>query len=98
MRRYLQALWDKAEKANENNLLSMLEYNPNAHLLDCGCGNGKFTLKTESKIRTSKMSGIEIVKDVGILAEQKGVRVKQVDLNRKFPFSDETFDVILIKW
>lgn len=94
MKRLLQILWDKAEKANEDNIFSMLELYPNASLLDCGCGDGEYTLKFASKIGTQNIFGIEIVDDLRFKAEQKGIIVKQADLNCKFPFDAETIDVV----
>jgi len=64
MKRHLQTLWDKAEKNNENNIFFLLEYDPEASLLDCGCGEGENTLKFASRIGTSKIFGIEIVEDL----------------------------------
>lgn len=95
MKKYLQALWDKAEKANENNILSMLEYNPNAIVLDCGCGNGECTLKFATKIGTQNIFGIEIAKELIDQPKQRGINVQQADLNDIFPFKNESIDVLI---
>lgn len=95
MKRYLQALWDKAEEVKNNNILSMLEYNPDAVLLDCGCGDGELTLKVASKIGTQNVFGIEIAKELVNKAKQKEINVKQADLNKGgFPFDSESIDVV----
>jgi trans-aconitate methyltransferase len=95
MKRYLQAIWDKAEKANEDNVLSMLDYNPNAVLLDCGCADGEFTSKIATKIGTQNISGIEIVEELIDKARKRGISVKQSDLNGNFPFEDGSIDVLV---
>ncbi len=94
MKRYLQRLYNKTEKNNEVNIFSLLEFNPNAVLLDCGCGDGEFTLRVASKIGTQDIFGIEIVEDLVYKAKQRGAIVKQADLNRRFPFEKETIDVV----
>lgn len=95
MKRWLLILRNKAEKANLKNILSLLSYNPNSALLDCGCGDGENTLKFASKIGTQNIFGIEIVEDLIYKAKQKGINVKQADLNKKFPFADGTIDVVI---
>ena len=94
MKKYLQAIWDKAEKSNKDNILLLLEYNPDAVLLDCGCGDGEVTLRVASKVGTQKIYGIEIVDDLLDKAKQKGISVKQADLNSKLPFDADSVDVI----
>jgi len=75
MKRYLQRLWDKAEKSDEDNILSMLEHNPNASLLDCGCADEN-TLKFALKIITKSILGIEI--DDKEIFEIKGFKVEKI--------------------
>lgn len=94
LKRYLQTLWGRAEKANCHNIFSMLEHNPNAALLDCGCADGELTLKIASKIGSKNIFGVEIVDDLIRKAKQKGISVKQADLNSKLPFDDETIDIV----
>lgn len=94
MRRCLQVIWDKAEKFNSDNILSLLEYNSDAVLLDCGCGDGEITLKVALIVGIKKIYGIEIVNHLIGKAKQKGILVKQADLNSKFPFDADSVDAI----
>lgn len=94
MKKYLQALWNKAEKHNYNNIFSLLTNNPQAVFLDCGCAEGKFTQEVASKIATEHIFGIETVEQLIPQARQRGVNVKKADLNGKFPFADESIDVV----
>lgn len=93
MKRYLISLWQKAYRENEKNILKLLEPNPKAKFLDLGCGNGKQTLKFASKIGTNKIYGIEIDNEA-IAKKEKGIYMVKGDLNKRFPFKDNFFDVI----
>jgi len=93
MKKYFQFLWDEAEKTNKNNILSMLEHSSNASLLDCGCADGKFSLEIASKIGTQNIFGLEIAKELIDEAKKREINVKEGDLNRKFPFYDESVDI-----
>ena len=75
--------------------LSLLEENPNAQLLDLGCGDGKLTLKAAERIGTTNIYGIEIVKEDIDEARANGIVVHHGDLNQRFPFEDESFEVII---
>ncbi|MFH1777453.1 MAG: class I SAM-dependent methyltransferase [Candidatus Omnitrophota bacterium] len=86
---------DKSYNHNQQLILSKLEKNPNAKLLDIGCNNGNFTLKAAEAIGTDKISGMEIDKKMAEEARKKNINVKICDANKKFPFSDNSFDVIV---
>ncbi|WP_405054601.1 class I SAM-dependent methyltransferase [Thermofilum sp.] len=65
----------------------MLEPNPEAKLLDVGCGDGRNTLKYATKIGTRNIHGIEIVNEYVNMAQSKNIRVYTADRarsNRKF--------------
>jgi hypothetical protein len=44
MRDFLSKLWSYSESINTENLLSLLEKNVSAKLLDLGCDDGEFTI------------------------------------------------------
>lgn len=94
MKKYLQSLWDKAEKSNLENIFSLLEFNPDAIFLDCGCADGELTLRVASKIGTRSIYGVEIADDLISKAESKGIVVRKADLNNKLPFDDNAFDFV----
>lgn len=70
--------------------LSMLEYNPEAKLLDLGCSNGGFVMEVAEKIGTKKVFGIDIDESEA----KKGLTKYQGDLNEPFPVPGEEFDVV----
>lgn len=95
MKNICKTLWDKAEKHNENNIFSLLEYNPNANLLDCGCADGELTIKIATKIGTQNIFGIEIAKELIDKAKKRRIDVRQADLNDSFPFESGSIDVLV---
>ncbi len=73
----------------------LLEFNPDAKLLDCGCSNGGVTVDIADKIGTRKLYGIEILGERVVLARSKGVLAYKGNLNNKFPFRSNNFDMVL---
>lgn len=75
-------------------ILDLLEKDPEARVLDLGCDEGTWSLKLKDKISAKSIYGIEIVDERLKEAQEKGVIVKKSDLNERFPFEDNLFDVI----
>ena len=75
--------------------LSLFETNPQATLLDLGCGDGNFTIMLAKKLSTSNVFGIDIVDKNVEQSVVKGIKCRQVNLDSaKFPFENDTFDAI----
>ena len=87
-------LWFKAYRANEDNILELLEPNASARLLDVGCSDGEWTLKCSSRIGTTLVSGVEVVQEQIEKAKARNIDVRNADLNTQIPFEDGSFDVI----
>lgn len=79
---------------NFKNVISLLEVDDNAKLLDLGCFDGFLTKKISEKVNTKKVYGVDILDEMGRKAMKKGILVKNFDLNTKFDFEDDFFDVI----
>ena len=95
--RFVQLLqkWSNLDREYRRDVLSLFEPNPEAKLLDLGCGNGEFTLKVAERIGTGNVFGIDIVKDNVEQAKAKGINCYQADLDgAKLPFEDESFDAV----
>jgi ubiquinone/menaquinone biosynthesis C-methylase UbiE len=75
-------------------ILSMLERNPEAKLLDCGCGNGDFTLRVARAVQAKELYGIEAVDENIEQAIAKGIIAVKSDLNLEFPYKSESFDIV----
>ena|GEM_PF-401474 len=63
--------------------------------LDVGCGNGELTMEFASVINPREIYGIEFVDEVRPEAERKGIKCFKYDLNGRWGFDDNYFDVIL---
>jgi ubiquinone/menaquinone biosynthesis C-methylase UbiE len=63
-------------------------------LLDCGCGDGKWTEELGRRIGSVQLSAIEIVEEQRQLALDRGIDARAGNLNDEFPFPDEKFDVV----
>lgn len=91
----LQKLWvDGMADKNRLNILSMLEHDPDSRVLDLGCDDGSWTVEISKKIGTNKMYGVELDKNRAKMAELKKIKVTGFDLNYKFSYQDNYFDVI----
>lgn len=93
---YYQKIWKSAYEQNDQNILSLLEYNPLASVLDVGCGDGKKTIKFKKKIGSKNIVGVDGVKKRLIAAKKHGVdKVFCVELESKWPIENNSFDVII---
>ncbi len=68
--------------------------NPKAKILDLGCDEGTWTLKIANKVNTKNVYGIDIVEQRLKEAKRKGIKTIKSDLNGKFPFKNNSFDII----
>jgi len=94
MKKILTKIFNESVKLNHKNILKSLDRNTSAKLLDLGCDEGTWTLELAKKIGTKQVYGIEIIKERAKIARKKQINVKIADLNKKFPFEDNYFDVI----
>jgi len=86
--------WKKAKQKNDNNILNLCNKDHNAKILDLGCDDGTWTLKLGEKVNTKNLFGIEINNIAVEIARNKGINVKKGNLNKKFPFPSNFFDVV----
>ena len=87
-------MWERFESGYRKNVLSLLEENHQAMLLDLGCRTGEFTIMVANKIGTKNIFGVELVEELTNEAVARGIKVSKGDLNESFPFTDNSFDVI----
>lgn len=93
--RILNYLVKQLDSEKTKVILSLLEEDRNAKILDCGCSSGAFTLKVAEIIGTRETHGIDIAKEGVVEAKARGIEAQQGDLNEKLPFEDESFSVVL---
>lgn len=78
---------------NLNNILSLLEKDKKANLIDLGCNDGEWTEKLAERIGSKKIFGIDLIEERLKLAKKKNIITKRSDLNKKFPYKNDEFDV-----
>lgn len=71
-----------------------MEIDPHARYLDLGCDDGSLTDTFSKRIRTKSVYGVDIIDKRMKLASLKNIVVKKFDLNGKFDFKSDYFDVI----
>ncbi len=85
------------KKKNEKNILKRLSLVSSSrkiqYILDAGCGDGELSKKIK-KITNAQVYGVDISPNKCKLAEQKGIIIKEADLNKKIPFKDNFFDMV----
>lgn len=95
LKHYYRFIWNQAYSRNDKNIIDLLETNPQAKVLDIGCGDGQKTLKFQKKIGIEKIYGIDGVTERLVAAKNRGVETIQANLEKKWPFKDSTFDVLV---
>lgn len=63
--------------------------------LDVGCDRGDLTLEFAKIIKPKEVHGVEYVKEYQKIAIKKGIRCIRQDLNEKWSFKSNYFDLIL---
>ncbi|NJL44327.1 MAG: class I SAM-dependent methyltransferase [Nitrosarchaeum sp.] len=63
-------------------------------LLDVGCGAGQFKSASRALLPKMNYSGIDFSEGQVAVARSKGYNVKHHDITRKWPYKDNTFDVV----
>lgn len=99
MRKLLKTIAPKAFNdglARCNNLAKKLIAGKSAErFLDVGCGDGKLTMEFAGVVHPKEIFGIEIVGEYSGEAEKRGIRIVRSDLNKRWDFEDNFFDLIL---
>ena len=91
---YLYKVYRQMERTNKNEILQLIEPRPHGRLLDCGCGDGEFTVRLANHARVAEAYGLELVDDRIAEASDHGVIVTKADPNDPLPYRDHFFDII----
>jgi SAM-dependent methyltransferase len=77
-------------------ILEVLPREPQARVLDIGCDDGAWTdrVRTRVGVPPSQVAGIEIVPERCRLSVERGFDARVADIDARWPFPDETFDVV----
>ncbi len=85
----IERLQKRSIEKDDRIIESTLEYNPNAKLLDLGCGDGIRTERFANYIGTGDIVGVD-AKDWSV-----PFRLIEKNLDGGIPFGDGTFDVVI---
>jgi methionine biosynthesis protein MetW len=87
--------WYDLDREYRSDVLSLFERNPEARLLDIGCGDGEFTLKVAERIGTKQVFGLDVIAESVDQAKARGIECYHADLDSdRLPLEDESFDVV----
>lgn len=92
--KYIEYLGKKAENDIENTVKKFISKSRNCIYLDCGCGDGRKTIKRANLLQTTNILGNEIISSSCKLARQKGIKILGFDLNSKWKIRSTSVDVI----
>lgn len=91
---YFKYLYNIVVSESRKKFMELLD-GPVDSLLDLGCWDGANTILYGNKARAKNLFGIEIEKNKAKLASEKGIKVKLSNLNDRFPFKDNSMDVVV---
>jgi 2-polyprenyl-3-methyl-5-hydroxy-6-metoxy-1,4-benzoquinol methylase len=92
---YLSYLYRNVTRSYEKALISSLEKNQKAVLVDAGCWDGGNTLKFV-QATGAKAIGLDLVESAVASARQKGIEARVADLNKQILLKDSTADVVVV--
>ena len=91
---YLHRVYRQNERVNKGAILDVIEPRVHGRLLDCGCGDGEFTVQVACCARVSEAYGIECANDRIREATDRGVIVTKGDLNDPLPYKSHFFNIV----
>ena len=92
--RYLEACFQATVRGVYSSPDYLLEPDPHAVLLDCGCNNGLYSLQLGQQLGTRQIYGLEYNQSLAQEAALAGVRVLCGDLNRAIPLPTASVTVV----
>lgn len=79
---------------NKQNIVRIMDRDPEAKLLDLGCDDGAWLEVAAKKVGTKHVYGIDIIPDRLAQATARGVKTTLGDLNDPLPYDDDSFDIV----
>jgi 2-polyprenyl-3-methyl-5-hydroxy-6-metoxy-1,4-benzoquinol methylase len=80
---FLSRQAERTERECRDAELSLLEYNPDAKVLDIGCGDGEFTMRVAWRIGVERIWGIDASPSNVEKAKKQGVTAQFYDLDKE---------------
>ena len=88
-------LYKRWFEQENRSFISYLEHEPGAKVIDLGCGDGEFTIKVEEKIGCNNLIGVDVFEYALNKAKVRGLNTRQVNLDKRLPFTENSFDVVV---
>ncbi|HET7098882.1 MAG TPA: class I SAM-dependent methyltransferase [Patescibacteria group bacterium] len=88
-------MFNEATERNIHNILSLLEENKDAKVIDIGCGDGQSTIRYKSKIKCKQIVGTDGVQRRLKIAKKSGIKTVFVNLEDKWPIKSNNFDIVI---
>lgn len=94
IKNYIKHLYDTMAENSESELIKFFKKNTKARYLDCGCFNGRRTIKMARLISTNEIFGVD--SNEKKINEAVNLKIKAIkgDLNKVLPFKNNYFDVV----
>lgn len=89
-KKFLADLYQGATDMNHRNIADLFDHDPEAAFCDLGCDDGILTMEFAKKIGTKKVYGV----DIDDWSKHKEIEFSAFDLNEKFKYDDNSFDVV----
>jgi len=93
-----QTSWVTTEESNE--IPKLLELTPASHVLEIGCGSGRYALRVAARVGC-RITGVDVnshgIRNANQLASQAGssvARFEECDVSRTLPFENGSFDAM----
>jgi SAM-dependent methyltransferase len=83
--RYMEYSFQQTTQQVYSSPKHLIEPNPEAVLLDCGCHNGRFSLALAGILKTKQVYGVELNNGLAQAASASGVRVLRANVNDCIP-------------
>lgn len=96
IKNYLEKIYNDAANLSRQNIEnSLAEAKQGGILLDVGCWKGEITQRWIKATSASETHGIELIKEAALKARKKGIKAKTTNINRKWPYKNNTFDYVV---
>lgn len=88
------SLWENAYNQNKKNIIDLVDEDSRAFFVDLGCDDGVWTKRVTRKINTKSIFGLDYIDTQLKKANALGINTKKGNLNEKFPYKNDFFDVV----
>jgi len=92
--RYFEYCFNETAQGVYSSPEYLLEPDPTAILLDCGCHNGEYARRLGRYLGSEQVYGLEYNHGLAQIARSNGVQVLQADLNSAIPLPANSIDVV----